>query len=102
MYKVMMMASIEQQEIGAIMKNFYVILDTQDPNFDYYVNKLYTPTTLFQNLVKDLSKNEKIFDTESKMIYIGKIVDLIQLIRNSFREHLASLHARTFVEIKLF
>jgi hypothetical protein len=81
MYKVMMMASIEKQETSSIMEKFKVGLATQDPNVDYYIN-----------LVKDLLKNEEIFDTENKMVYIGKIVDLMQLISRSFREHLAYMH----------
>jgi len=40
---------------------------------------------LLQNLVKDLSKNHMIFDTETKMDFIGKVAELIKLIRNSFR-----------------
>ena len=44
------------------------------------------------NQTPHLSKNEEIFDTENKMVYIGKIVDLMQLISRSFREHLAYMH----------
>jgi len=56
---------------------------------------------LLQNLVKDLSKNHMIFDMKTKMDFIGKVADLIKLIRNSFREHLNNIHVRTYVEIKL-
>jgi len=101
MYKVMMMTSIEEQEICSIFQKFNVSRDTPDPNIDYYSNESNRPTMLLQNLVKDLSKNHMIFDMERKMDYIGKIAELIKLIRNYFKEHLNSIHARTYVEIKL-
>ena len=95
--RVMMMPSIEKQEINSIIGKFEVGSIAQDPNVDYYINNSFTSTILLQNLVKDLSKNEDIFQ-----IFLGKIVDLIQLINKSFREHIASIHACTFVEIKLY
>jgi hypothetical protein len=102
MYKVMMMASIEKQEIKSIIDKFEIDSIMHDPNVDYYVNTSFTPTILLQNLVKDLSKNEDIFETHNKMVFVGKIVDLIQFINKSFREHLSNINARTFVEIKLY
>ena len=71
MYKVMMMTSIEEQEICSIFQKFNVSRDTPDPNIDYYSNESNRPTMLLQNLVKDLSKNHMIVD------YIGKIAELI-------------------------
>jgi hypothetical protein len=102
MFKLMMMKSIEEQEICSVFQKFNVSRDTQDPNIDYYIDKSNRPTIMLQNLVKDLSKNYMIFDMETKMDFIGKVADLIKLIRNSFGEHLNNIHARTYAEIKLF
>ena len=88
MYKVMMMKSIEEQEICSVFQKFNVNRDTQVPNIDYYMDKSNRPTMMLQNLVKDLSKNHMIFDMETKMDFIGKVAYLIKLIKNSFREHL--------------
>jgi hypothetical protein len=101
MYKVMMMTSIEEQEICSIYQKFNVSRDTSDPNIDYYSNEANRPTMMLQNLVKNLSKDHTIFSMERKTAYIGKIVELIKLIKNSFKEHQNSLHACKYVEIKL-
>jgi hypothetical protein len=101
MYKVMMMTSIEEQEICSIYQKFNVSRDTLDPNIDYYSNEANRPTMMLQNLVKDLSKDHTIVTMERKTAYIGKIVELIKIIKNSFKEHQNSLHACKYVEIKL-
>ena len=72
MYKAMMMVSIEKQEIKSTIGKFEVGLITQNPNNDYYINTSYMPTVSLQNLVKDLSKNEDIFETHNTMVFVGK------------------------------
>ncbi len=39
MFKLMMMTSIEEQEICSVFQKFNVSRDTQDPNIDYYIDK---------------------------------------------------------------
>jgi hypothetical protein len=56
MFKLMMMTSIEEQEICSVFQKFNVSRDTQDPNIDYYIDKSNRPTIMLQNLVEDLSK----------------------------------------------
>jgi hypothetical protein len=98
-YKVMMMESIEEQEFGAILKKFNITKGTLYPHIEYYYDKATTPTVLLRKLVKDLEKNENIFEIKTKMNYIGDVANLINEIRVSHIEHLTSIHGRTFKEV---
>jgi hypothetical protein len=101
MYKVIVMESIEEQDLGSIRKRFKFSKDSLDPDIEYYYDKSFSPTTLLRKLVQDLDKNHKIIEMSNKIDYIGNIATLINEIRVSFIEHLTGIHPRTFVEIKL-
>ena len=96
------MESIEEQEFGAILKKFNITKGTSDPDIEYYYSKSFTPTVLLRKLIKDLDKNESIFEVKNKINNIGYIANLINKIRVLYIEHLTSIHARTFTQIKLF
>ena len=102
----MIIESIEEQDFGAILKKFNITKGTSDSDRDlsqieYYYNKSTTPTVLLRKLVKDLDKNENIFEINTKINYIGDVANLINEIRDSHIEHLTSINVRTFKEIKL-
>jgi hypothetical protein len=63
---------------------------------EFIDDKATTPTFLLRKLIKDLDKNDNIFTMETKMDFIGDIVNLLYDIRVSHIEHLSSIHARTF------
>jgi len=82
-FGVIMMESIEEQELGSIRKRFKFSKDSLDPDIEYYYNKSFSPTTLLRKLVKDLDKNHKIIEMSNKIDYIGNIATLINEIRVS-------------------
>jgi hypothetical protein len=100
-YEVMVMESIEEQEFGAILNKFSISRGTSDPDIEYYYDKASTPTFLLRKLIKDLDKNDKIFALNTKMDFIGGIVNFLYDIRASHIEHLSSIHARTYLEVIL-
>jgi len=100
-YKIMMMASLEDQEIDSILKKFNLNNSTNDPEIDYYLNSDFSPTKLLIKLIKDLTTSSAILEMKNKIVFINKVSDLICLIRRSFIEHLTNIHPRTFVEVKL-
>jgi hypothetical protein len=100
-YEVMVMESIEEQEFGVILNKFNISRGTSDPDIEYYYDKASTPTFLLRKLIKDLDKNDKIFALNTKMDFIGDIVNLLYDMRVSHIEHLSSIHARTYLEVIL-
>jgi hypothetical protein len=52
MYKVIMMESVEEQELGFIRNRFKLSKDSLDPDIEYYYNKSFSPTSLLCKLVK--------------------------------------------------
>ncbi len=52
MYKVIVMESIEEQDLGSIRKRFKFSKDSLDPDIEYYYNKSFSPTSLLCKLVK--------------------------------------------------
>ncbi len=58
-YKIMMMASIEDQEINAILKKFNLNQSKNDPEIDSYVNSDFSSTKLPNKLTKNLKFKKK-------------------------------------------
>ncbi len=62
----MMMASIEDQEINAMLKKFNLDRSTNDPEIDYYVNSDSSPTKLPNKLTKNLAMSTAIFEMKNR------------------------------------
>jgi hypothetical protein len=60
-HKIMMMASIEDQEINAMLKKFNLNQSANDPEIDYYVNSDFSLTKLPNKLTKNLAMSPAIF-----------------------------------------
>ncbi len=72
-YKIMMMVSIEDQEINTIFKKFNRNKTTDDPEIDYYVNPEFSPTKLLNKLTKNLAMSPAILEMRNKIEFINKV-----------------------------
>ncbi len=77
------MASIEDQEINAMLKKFNLNQSANDPEIDYYVNSDFSSTKLPNKLTKNLAMSPAIFEMKNKIEFINNVADLICLIRRS-------------------